>query len=1119
MCRMSFVLPPRAAHSRSIRWRACGLLLTWVLSCQPLLAWDSSVPVTVNATTAAPKVRQLIGAADGGYWLVAEHGSVVHSLDRYRADGSLAGRSFESEVREWTSGDSSFDRLFEQADGTVAALSGVDVLLSFGADAQPLWQSEFSRDLVYCRNAVKTPSGAWWLSCQDDLPDVGLHRHDRMGRDLGRFGPAVGEFSARSRAVAVPGSEAVWIGGQVQGRPAVLQIDDGGGEVWRWQAPDDWPFGRVSLLERRPAGGVLAFTDNFGSGSHLQALDAAGIPLWTMIDDSLLLGNTHAMYVSPAGVVALLTQFSNQRQRLTLVDAAGSRRGSLDLPEGLNCGERLESCSVRFGDDGQVRLVASISLETAQRLRLLLLSPTAQLLDDQLLPDILNPQEVMTSAPAFLVRAEDRAWRVLDSGQVQQLPVAPADSAQPSVLGEYQDGDDRIIGLGRPDELVIAKIGAEGQLLWQQRWAADPWVELSWSDRAVQIGGSYVCVDDERAYSHETVLRCLDRATGELRFEHHFVEGLPRAWGVFASGVLAYVDVGVDGQLLVRRRNLADGSEVGVLELPPFVVSEYLIYPTGPRLRVDPFDGQSMALVGDASGLPGTTVAVFADDDESARVLNLQKSPYEFWPKGERLFAVQQVAGSQSWLSGLRIQVVNIADATEVVDGLLANDVFPPQLALRKSAGPDHLHLLIEGVEGQAAGGVASGTRLIALPRDGSSIAWSRDIPTVSGSVVDLASVASRNAALVVGKNGGALQLSLYDSTDGALLETRAYPCGGGQNCFARARSLKPVQQRYRILSNSLASQGGRTLIAHSVDLAGNRDVSVDQSGITGVWYNPITSGQGFLLDFLPDSQTVFAPWFTFADQQRYQDQSAVRWYSLFGLPAPGAKRVALDILRNAGGSFAGGPETTSIVVGTAELSFHDCDHATLSYQFYPPFESARMGSMPWQRIGSRVRPCNLADGSIQSPQLIAPDSQGFSLRQSGTWFDPISSGQGMKIEVLPASAQQSGLLFAAWFTYDPQTPGDDAAAQDWLIMQGDLATAQQGVVQVPVFRVVGGELDRVATSNLFQIGVAQFQFQGCDRLRVQYQFDVSAEAADHVGLNGVLNLERIGGCGVAGSH
>jgi hypothetical protein len=1091
------------------------LLAALVMLKQPLWAWDAALPVTVNTSPSAPAVRQLIGAADGGYWLIAEHGSVVHSLDRYRADGSLAGRSFETEVREWSSGYSEIGSLYEQADGTVAAMSGLDVLLSFDAGAQPLWQSQFSRDLIYCRNAAKTPSGAWWLSCEDDSPDVGLHRHDRMGRDLGRFGPPAGDFSARSRAIAVPGSESVWIGGQAQGRPAVLEIDASGSEVWRWQAADDWPPGAVWLLERRPAGGVLAV-----SGGRLIALDAMGTLMWTMIDESLPSGNTHAMYVSPVGVGALLTQFNDERQRLTLVDAAGVRSGSLDLPEGLNCGERLQLCGVHFGDNGRVHLVAISWLAPAERLRLLTLSPTAQLLDDQLLPDILNPQEVIAAAQGFLVRTEDRAWRVLDSGQVQHLSVAAAASAQPpSLLGEYQDGDNRIVGLGTPDEVIVAKLNSDGEVLWQRRMPSEPRVEWPWSDQAVQIGGPQLCFYDERVPADYALLRCLDRATGEVQFEHGFPDGVPESWGILANGILAYVDRGNDGQLIARRRRLLDGTELQPLVLPPFSVPANTRFPQEPRLRVDPFSGLSMALVGAATGLPGTTVAVFGADDPSARVLNLQSSPYEFWPQGERLFAIQQVAGSQSWLSSLRIQVVNIADATEILDGVLASEVFPPKLGVRKSAGQDHLHLSIEGVESQAAGGVASGTRLIALPRDGSRITWSQDIPTVSGSVVDLASVTSRNAALVVGKNGGALQLSLYDSADGALLETRAYPCGGGQNCFARAHSLKSVQERYRILSNSLASQGGRTLIAHSVDLASNRDVSISQSGITGVWYNPITSGQGFLLDFLPDSRTLFAPWFTFADQLPYQDQSALRWYSLFGVPELGAKRVSLDILRNAGGSFAGGPETTSIVVGRAQLSFHDCDHATLSYQFYPPIESGRIGSMPWQRIGARARPCELADGSIQPPQLIAPDSQGFGLRQSGTWFDPISSGQGMKIEVLPASSQQSGLLFAAWFTYDPQTPGDDAAAQDWLIMQGDLAAAQQGVVQVPVFRVVGGELDRVATSNLIQIGIAEFQFEGCDRLRVQYQFDVSAEAADHVGLNGVLNLERIGGCGVSASN
>ena len=123
-------------------------------------------------------------------------------------------------------------------------------------------------------------------------------------------------------------------------------------------------------------------------------------------------------------------------------------------------------------------------------------------------------------------------------------------------------------------------------------------------------------------------------------------------------------------------------------------------------------------------------------------------------------------------------------------------------------------------------------------------------------------------------------------------------------------------------------------------------------------------------------------------------------------------------------------------------------------------------------------------------------------------WYD------GTALDAAPASSGQSGLLFGAWFTYDPQQPGDDPGAQDWLVLQGGLDGAVAGSVSLPILRITGGALGADATSNVTPIGSADLRFDGCNRVQMDYRFDSGELAAQHSGRAGTLALERIGGCG-----
>jgi len=287
--------------------------------------------------------------------------------------------------------------------------------------------------------------------------------------------------------------------------------------------------------------------------------------------------------------------------------------------------------------------------------------------------------------------------------------------------------------------------------------------------------------------------------------------------------------------------------------------------------------------------------------------------------------------------------------------------------------------------------------------------------------------------------------------------------------------------------------------------------IRIDQPGIAGTWYAPYSTGQGFVLDYIAGANTVFMPWFTFAQTQANAPSGNV-WYTLQGQPSPSATTVDLQMYAaDSPGVFSTG-KTGAKQLGTAQLSFTDCSHATLRYQFDPTTNLGTGGAISLTRLTPQTRDCLLADGSTQTAPAAAP-AQGFDVRQSGSWYDPNTSGQGIELSVIPPSNGSNGLLFGAWFTYDPAGAGDDPLNQYWFTLQSELAGANSGKVTLPILQILGGTLDGMPTRNSSQVGTAVLTFSGCDKAQLDYQFADSAVAHAYAGLKSTLQLTKLGGC------
>lgn len=110
--------------------------------------------------------------------------------------------------------------------------------------------------------------------------------------------------------------------------------------------------------------------------------------------------------------------------------------------------------------------------------------------------------------------------------------------------------------------------------------------------------------------------------------------------------------------------------------------------------------------------------------------------------------------------------------------------------------------------------------------------------------------------------------------------------------------------------------------------------------GLSGAWFNPATSGQGWLFDVIEKATGLefFVAWFTYDVNPPVGDETdgfgsrQHRWFTAFG--SVSGDTAVLDIFLNSGGVFNDPRETMSESVGRMTIQFSDCTNAQLSFDF-----------------------------------------------------------------------------------------------------------------------------------------------------------------------------------------
>lgn len=170
-------------------------------------------------------------------------------------------------------------------------------------------------------------------------------------------------------------------------------------------------------------------------------------------------------------------------------------------------------------------------------------------------------------------------------------------------------------------------------------------------------------------------------------------------------------------------------------------------------------------------------------------------------------------------------------------------------------------------------------------------------------------------------------------------------PAAGPTWTFDRVYSQAGIQRVYCDVHSAPGADINVAMNARITVQSAPAAFAINQ-GIAGAWYNPLTNGQGFLIDVEPVNKVMFIGWFT------YQTVPATvagklgapehRWLSIQGNYAGGT--APLTVFQTSGGVFNRNDPTNTTVVGSATLVFTSCTSATVNYTLTNPLLS---GSIP----------------------------------------------------------------------------------------------------------------------------------------------------------------------------
>jgi hypothetical protein len=224
---------------------------------------------------------------------------------------------------------------------------------------------------------------------------------------------------------------------------------------------------------------------------------------------------------------------------------------------------------------------------------------------------------------------------------------------------------------------------------------------------------------------------------------------------------------------------------------------------------------------------------------------------------------------------------------------------------------------------------------------------------------------------------------------------------------------------------------------------------------LSGSWYDPARSGEGWILQMLPDGNALIY-WFTFPPAGAEAEQA---WIVGQEADFDGNRIVFGSVYTTSGPRFGAGFDPADLVIepwGELELTFTDCARGTVRYQ----------------------GPAAYGSGERQIVRLTQLDGLGceddakhLQPAHSAAWFDPAHNGEGWLVERV-----RGGLAVLYWFSYDGM------GRQAWFIGVGheERDTLVFTDLRRPLGTHFGANFDADAIDRV-PWGALHFVIAGCD--------------------------------------
>jgi len=144
---------------------------------------------------------------------------------------------------------------------------------------------------------------------------------------------------------------------------------------------------------------------------------------------------------------------------------------------------------------------------------------------------------------------------------------------------------------------------------------------------------------------------------------------------------------------------------------------------------------------------------------------------------------------------------------------------------------------------------------------------------------------------------------------------------------------------------------------------AGDNSNETQNYLLSGAWYDPNTSGQGFFFEVNPAITLMFAAWYTYAPNgASIGGGASQRWYTIQDNAfAPGTTtKSGLNIYETTGGVFNSGKVSAGPPVGTATVTIASCTSMTLAYNFTSGTNAGQTGTINLGRVVGAPAGCTL---------------------------------------------------------------------------------------------------------------------------------------------------------------